>query len=314
MTRDPMYRIFLLTAVLAWCCQTPADTAGQRPRRFRVGIDIVPLNVSVSVGAGRYLTDLTADEFTIFENNRRQRVMFFEKTGAPVSLTLLLDMSSSMRYELRAVQEIAVGCVQALGAADLASVVEFGDSVQVVQEESGDPAVLTAAIRGLRAAGSTPLYSALYVMLKEMQNVAAAEAANGRAARRRGMVVISDGLDTTSAVAVDDVLSLASHTEVAVYTISLGLTRRAASATRLRSDAFLRELSSLTGGRSYFPGGADPLKEACRRVRAELANQYALAYEPLNARDDTGFRRIRVDVSRSGAVARTRLGYQVPGR
>lgn len=76
----------------------------------------------------------------------------------------------------------------------------------------------------------------------------------------------------------------------------------------------LRRFAEQTGGRAFFPADAKELAGIYGEIRAELANQYFLAYESTNPRRDGQFRRIAVRVEREGAVARARPGYYAPTR
>jgi Ca-activated chloride channel family protein len=281
----------------------------QHARRFYLGVDLVPLYVTVTQN-GRYLTDVTADEFAVFENGRRQRVTFFQQSAPPLSLTLLLDMSSSMRHVLSRVQDAAIGFVRALDPGDAASVFQFGETMRIAQGLTDDRVSLVAAIRRANTDGSTALYDALYVALKgstgQRTRVPTDEV------RRRTFVVLSDGYDTASVVGFDEVLALAARSDVAIYTISLGVPAMPAGERASTAEYVLRRLASQTGARAFFPTGAGDLKGVYADIRDELASQYALAYESDDRARNGGFRQIEVHVNRAGAVARTRAGYHAP--
>src|SRR5262249_45364972 len=71
----------------------PPPPGGQQP--FRAGVDLVSLNVTVTDGTARYVTDLTAEDFNVFEDGVKQDVTFFNRTNLPIALALLLDTSAS---------------------------------------------------------------------------------------------------------------------------------------------------------------------------------------------------------------------------
>jgi Ca-activated chloride channel homolog len=111
--------------------QPPPPQAPQVP--FRAGIDLVSLNVTVTDGTTRYITDLAADEFTVFEDGVKQDVTFFNRTNLPIALALLLDTSASMESKLPTAQEAAIGFGKRLRAQDLAEVIDFDSRVIVLQ-------------------------------------------------------------------------------------------------------------------------------------------------------------------------------------
>jgi Ca-activated chloride channel family protein len=125
--------------------------------------------------------------------------------------------------------------------------------------------------------------------------------------------VLSDGEDTSSLVGFDEVLDLASRSDVAIYAI--GLLQETVPGRQGSGAPFvLRKLAEQTGGRAFFPRDLRDLAGVYGAITAELSNQYYLAYESDNPRRDGGYRRIAVRVDRPGIVARARPGYYAPRR
>jgi Ca-activated chloride channel homolog len=288
-----------------------APSGAQRPA-FRGGVDVVALNVTVTDGSRHYLTDLEPQDFLIYEDGRQQQVTFFQKTGLPLALALLLDTSASMDQSLPIAQEVAVGFVRALAPADKASVIDFDTRVEVRQDFSGDRNALEQAIRQTAAGGSTSLYNAVYIALKELGKTVRQELL--AEPRRRALVVLSDGEDTTSLVSFDEVLDLAARSDTTIYAIGL-LGPETSAATRSNAARFvLGRLTQQTGGRAFFPVDAKDLNGIYGEITAELSSQYSLAYESDNLQRDGQFRRIAVRIERPGVVARARPGYYAPRR
>jgi Ca-activated chloride channel homolog len=287
----------------------PPSTAPLQLPVFRTGIDMVSLTVTVSDPAGRYVTDLSADEFHVFEDGRAQNVAFFNKTNVPIALALLLDTSASMTDRLTTAQDAAVGFAHRLRPLDVGELIGFDRDVRVVQPFTGDPAVLERAIRSTTAAGSTSLYNALYISLKELsRNRATTE----QDLRRQAIVVLSDGADTSSLVGYDEVLELARRSETAIYTIGLRSKDEIADKAFKEPDFVLRQLAQETGGRVFFPARIEDLAGVYSQIADELASQYVLGYISKNPTRDGAWRRVTVRVDRQGATARTRQGYFGP--
>src|SRR5439155_11877937 len=91
----------------------PAGQGRQQPS-FRAGVDLVSLNVTVIDGTARYITDLAAQDFNVFEDGVKQEVTFFNRTNLPIALALLLDTSASMEAKLGNAQEAAIGFARKL--------------------------------------------------------------------------------------------------------------------------------------------------------------------------------------------------------
>jgi Ca-activated chloride channel family protein len=279
---------------------------------FRSGVDVIAMNVTVTDTSRRYVSGLTAEDFQIFEDGRPQRVTFFQQASLPLALALLIDTSASMELSLPVAQEAAIGFVRELNSTDVASVIDFDTRVQVRQDFTSDRADLERAIRHTAAGGSTALYNAVYIALKELNKTIHDESL--AQSRRRAMVVLSDGEDTSSLVGFDEVLDLAARSDISIYAIGLA-GREMPGARRPHEAQFvLRRLTEQTGGRAFFPNDARELAAIYGEIKTELSNQYFLAYESNNPRRDGQFRRIAVRVERPGTVARARPGYYAPRR
>ena len=140
----------------------------QRPS-FQVGVDIVSINVTVIDEGGRYITDLDVEEFGVFEDGIQQDLTFFTREQLPIALALLIDTSASMERRLSTAQEAAIGFAHQLRQADLASVIDFDNRVNILQEFTNKPDALERAIRRTSAGGSTSLHNAIYIALTELQ-------------------------------------------------------------------------------------------------------------------------------------------------
>lgn len=278
---------------------------------FRAGVELVSLAVTVTDSDNRYVSDLTANDFSVYEDGVKQDVTFFDHSNAPVALALLLDTSASMEEKLTTAQEAAIGFARRLRAQDRAELVDFDTHVQILQDFTNSPAQLEQAIRKTTAEGSTSLYNAVYMALQEMKKLRAASASE---IRRRAIVLLSDGDDTSSLLAFDDVLDLAKRAETAIYAIGTRSPEEAAVNSKEfnEADFVLRQLTQQTGGRVFFPKRIDELPAVYSQISDELASQYMLGYSSKNARHDGSWRRVVVRVNRPGATARTKQGYFAP--
>jgi Ca-activated chloride channel family protein len=287
---------------------------GAQRTPFRAGIDVIGMNVTATDASRRYVTDLDQQDFQIFEDGRPQQVMFFRKSSLPLALALLIDTSASMQQNLGVAQEAAVGFVRALGPEDIASVIDFDTRVEVRQDFTTDRSALEHAIRKTAAGGSTALYNAVYIALKGLNKTIGDERLEDR--RRRAIVILSDGEDTSSLLGFDEVLDLAVRSDTAIYAIGLLGPEISATLVKQPSDSrfVLRRLSEQTGGRVFFASDAKELSGVYGKIRAELASQYFLAYESNDPRRNGQYRRISVRVNRASVVARARPGYYAPSQ
>jgi Ca-activated chloride channel family protein len=305
-------RLLFLPLVMAASlfAQEPAP-AGPQPPTFRSGTNLVALNVTVLDKAARYVTGLRPDDFAVFEDGVQQNVRFFESTGIPIDLIVLLDTSSSMTDKIDVVHDAASAFLKTLRDGDRGAVVAFNDSVSVLQPLTSDRALLEKAVLSTRAHGATALNNALYIALKQFGQ-AARQTGD---VRRQAIAVLSDGDDTASLVSFDDVMALARRTGVNIYTVGLQsryTVQRTEGNHRYFSEAdySMRTLARETGAQSFFPLQTGELKNVYASIAAELANQYSIGYVPSNPRADGRFRRVVVQIaSRPELRPRTRLGY-----
>jgi Ca-activated chloride channel homolog len=284
---------------------------------FRAGVDLVALTVAVTDREQRFIGDLTADDFAVFEDGVQQPISFFAVADVPLDLTLLVDTSASMTGQMEMVQRAASGLLRTLKPGDRASLVEFRDVVRVQQAMTEDIARIETGLGELRPAGGTALYNALYVALKEFERLALTGNSD---VRRRAIVVLSDGDDTTSLLDFDEVLEMGRRSGVTVYTVALRspLDRLRERGTRphfSQSDHAMRTLARETGGRWFSADEPNELTPVYASIADEIANQYALGYTSVNPKQDGAYRRVLVRVvTRGDAWTRTRSGYFAPAR
>lgn len=276
---------------------------------FRTGVEVVSLNVTVTDPSNAFLTDLTREEFEVFEDGVRQEITFFTRSHTPISLALLLDTSASMDDKIATAQEAAVGFARRLRSEDNAMVVDFDSRVTVLQTFTNDVNALERSIRSTTPDGSTALFNAVYIALNELKKTRATSLDE---VRRQAIVVLSDGEDTSSLLPFEEVLELAKRSETSIYAIGVRSKEPLQPRGFREAEFVLRQLARETGGRAFFPGSAAELPAIYTVIAEELASQYTMGYTSKNARRDGAWRRIVVRALRPNALARTKQGYYAP--
>ena len=275
---------------------------------FRAGVDVVSLAVTVTDRDQKFVTDLAAEDFFLYEDGKQQEVTFFTQEHLPIALALLMDTSASMLDRMETAQEAAIGFARQLRPDDLAEVVDFDSRVDVLQEFTSDIDQLELAIRQTSAGGSTSLYNALYISLRSLRKAPL----RAEDIRREAIIVLSDGEDTSSLMSFEEVLELAKRSETAIYTIGIKSDDDKDRSGFRESDFVLRQLAQETGGRSFFPDSVDDLAEIYQLISDELSSQYALGYVSNNPLRNGRWRRIVVRIDREDVHARTKQGYYGP--
>jgi Ca-activated chloride channel family protein len=307
-----MYRSGHVAAagILAIIVAGVAGLSGQEPPAvptFRSGVDLVAVTATVQRTDGSFVGDLHAGDFHVFENGVPQTLAFFGSQDVAVDLVLLIDNSASMFSLLPAVQHAAQTLVDALGPNDRVTALSFGGAIHQRIAPTTDHEQAKATIRQLTSGGGTPLYDALYVALRTLTPP-------GQEMRRRALVVLTDGDDTTSLTSYDAVLEAARQSSIAVYIVSmqnLPTLDRAKTAKRMQSEYEMRTLAADTGARFLQKSDAENLDDAYRSIARELTHQYTLGYVPAEqARTPARkFRPISILVSGENVVVRARRGY-----
>lgn len=302
-SRNPVFTRLIVAAAVS----SAVAVALEAQERFRGGVDLVSLNVTVTEG-GRYVNGLDQGDFEVFEDGIKQNITFFSKTQQPISLAVLLDTSASMDQRLETAQEAAIGFAKRIRPDDVMEVVDFDSQVRILQDFTNDIPKLEKAIRSTTVNGSTSLYNALYVSLKALKNVKASSADQ---IRRQAIVVLSDGDDTSSLVEYEEVRDLARRSETVIYAI--GLKQGNSARVEFKEAEFvLKQLSTDTGGRAFFPTSVAELPAIYQQISDELANQYTMAFSSKNPLRNGAWRRLMVRVAREGVLTRTRQGYFAP--
>jgi Ca-activated chloride channel family protein len=282
-----------------------------QPPSFRSGVELVSLNVTVADSQLRYATDLDQTEFRVFEDGIQQDVTYFNRSNLPIGLALLMDTSASMETNLQTAQEAASGFAKRLRSQDLAAIIDFDSRVNIIQPFTNETDLLAQAIRRTSAGGSTSLYNAIYIALKELKKIVAKDAED---IRRQAIVVLSDGEDTSSLLPFEEVLDLAKRSETAIYAIGLRDSDGAPGRGFKEAEFVLRQLSQETGGRTFFPSQMSELPAIYTQIAEELSSQYTVGYTSKNTKRDGAWRRIVVRVNRPNLTARTKQGYFAPGK
>jgi VWFA-related protein len=274
---------------------------------IHVPVNLVNVLFTVTDKKNHLVLDLTKDDFKVFEDKKPQHISFFSReTDLPLRIGILIDTSNSIRERLRFEQEAAIDFLNTTvrPGKDLAYVVGFDVTPQLVQDYTDDVNKLADAIRNLQAGGGTGLFDAIYFASKEKMLYFPPP----EPYLRRVMVVVSDGRDNQSEHTRDEALAMAQRGEVTIFAISTNRT-----GIESQGDKVLKYLAEETGGQAFFPFAATDVAEDFRQIARELRSQYSLAYTSTNTAHDGTFRKIAVDATEKGYHVRAKAGYWALG-
>jgi VWFA-related protein len=271
----------------------------------------------VDRGTNKGVAGLTQSDFKLFENGAEQRLLNFESSSAPFDLVLLIDLSGSTRDVVKLIRAAARRFVDAARPSDRIAIITFAGRATVVSPLTLDRNALRQRVDTIETvSGDTKLYDAGEFTMAEV----AKETKNSR---RAAIVLMSDGLDGSipgvqgdgSKLAYNEFLNNVREFDGVLYTLWLNTYYEALNEQDTQPEAFdlgydrMKELADAGGGMFYEVEGLEDLAGAYERVVADLGTVYSLAYRPSNKSRDGKWRSIKVNVSRSNAVARGKHGY-----
>jgi VWFA-related protein len=272
---------------LAWSIAA-AIAAQPLPTPFRSGVEIVELDVSVTRG-GLPVQGLTSRDFVLTDNGVAQAVDSVMLDRVPLSVTLLLDTSTSVLGErLAHLKQAGNGIVDALTADDRASLITFSHNLDVAVGMTADKGALRRALASIKPGGSTALRDALQLALS----------LRTRDRSRPLVLVFTDGDDTTSWIGEDAILDTARRCGVVIHAI------------RSQSNRFLDRLTEMAGGRTWSASSDRQLRELFTSALDEMRARYLLAYAPRGVAQ-AGWHELKVRLKNGRADIIARPGYFV---
>jgi Ca-activated chloride channel family protein len=207
---------FLAIAIAAMA--TPrAQQAPARPDdsfRFKSGVELINVTATVSDASGRFVSGLRQEDFLVFEDNQPQTITHFSAERVPVSLGIVLDTSGSMAGEKMDAARSALDrfLYELLDRDDEIFLYRFSDTPVLVQGWTSDRRQLTRALDRASPTGGTAMYDAV---------AEAVPLAQSGKNRKKALVIISDGNDTSSQTTVSELKQMIRESEVLVYAIGI---------------------------------------------------------------------------------------------
>jgi VWFA-related protein len=293
-------RLFALPVVAVSVAALTAQVAPPKLPAFRTAIELTTVTATVVDKSGVLVAGLPREAFDLFEDGQRQTITQFTNTRVPVSLAVLLDVSDSMYGQRIGDAREAIGrfLADSLEHGDEFTIVAFNHRQRLLTPWTSDAETAAMVMRPLQPFGSTAIYDAIS---------AALPLAVTRNRQRAALLVISDGADTASDLALRDVRSALLRNDAFVYAIAIDAPDRRPINAPINAAA-LREITNQTGGRTSVVYGSGDLSAALDDIAKELGSQYVIGYtSPKGA--DGKYHTIRVRVQGTDDRVRARNGY-----
>jgi VWFA-related protein len=305
----PPFRSMLKKILLVVSLGAVAAVAGaQEPAPvFRSSVALVPISAVVRDARGRAVTTLTSSDFEIRDNGESRPILAFHRDDmTPLTIAVLVDMSGSMRVEskLAAARHVTAAMAANLrDGIDALGVFTFDSALHEMHGFTEHPASIDTGFADAAPFGATSLYDAIAETARRLE---------ARPAARRAIVVLTDGVDTSSALTPADVSARASAVDVPVYVVAtaskidqMNYVGRAASPTA-KSTADAGDLALWTGGDLLWVSETGRAEAVTQQILAELRQQYVIG---VDSATDGAWRRLEVRVRDRRLTVRARSGY-----
>jgi len=289
-----------------------AETASLlAPGAIQVDASLVLIPTNVTNSSGLPVTNLSRDDFRLFEDNVEQRITFFNQDDAPISIGMLFDTSGSMHDKMHKACEAAAAFFKTANPEDEFFLVSFGDRPRLAMSFTPDSQQVYQRIATLRPFGRTSLLDAIDLALKQMKMARH---------RRKALVIVSDGGDNFSRRSPGQIKNALLESDVQLY--AMGIFGEEASHRHTTEERegpqLLDDLALHTGGRHYPVANLEDLPHISMRISRELRSEYVLGYSPADTARDGKYHRVRVSLTVPGETRQFhtayRQGYYAPGQ
>ena len=297
-----------VAAVTVAVVDASAQLEAQDPALFRGRTDLVSVGVTVAAKRHRFVTNLSASNFAVYEDGRPQQIFAFAsgaQPGPPLHIGVLLDVSGSQGLDLKFTQRAVIKFLASVPDAIDVTFIDFASHVRGGRYSQSDFPRLVRRVRELTAGGETSLYDAIGLYLD------GASEQDGR----KVMVLYTDGGDTYSSLSFNTLMTLLKASDVTIYAI--GALDQQPLAAQLTQRVLLEKIAEEAGGTAFFPAGVKDLNRIYEQVLGEIQAQYTIGYVSTNEKADGSWRKVEIKITCPDSKdlrVRARKGYYAPSR
>jgi Ca-activated chloride channel family protein len=270
-----------------------------------INTDLITLTVTVTDAYGRYVSGLERKHFTVFDDKVEQEIAFFSDDDAPVSVGVIFDVSGSMSGDkIRKAREALGRFIQTSHERDEYFLIGFNSRAQLLLDRTRDGNAVLNKLTFIDPKSNTALYDACYLGVEKVSR---------GTHPKRALLLISDGQDNDSRYTFSEVRRLLKESDVVLYSIGILGGGDPGSTLGVEGQSILDELSSVSGGKAFFPNTAPEMDEIFEKIALELRHQYSIGYRPANFTNDGKWHKIKVKVQPPRGLPRlsirSREGY-----
>ncbi|HEX8708714.1 MAG TPA: VWA domain-containing protein [Pyrinomonadaceae bacterium] len=285
---------------------TPGPNAGtEAGEQLIVNTDLITLTVTVTDNYGRYVSGLDKKAFTVFDDKEEQEIEFFSDDDAPVSVGVIFDVSGSMSGDkISKAREALSKFIQTSHDSDEYFLIGFNSRAQLLLDKTRDGDAILNKLTFVQPRSNTALYDACYLGVEKVTR---------GAHQKRALLLISDGQDNDSRYTFNEVRRLLKESDVVLYSVGILGGSDPGNSLGMEGQAILDELSSVSGGKAFFPSTAAEMDELFERIALELRHQYSIGYRPKSFVNNGKWHKIKVKLTPPRGLprlfVRSREGY-----
>jgi Ca-activated chloride channel family protein len=281
---------------------TPRPSKPVEPQAvLRTDASLVVIPAWVTTAAGASVTSLNRENFRVTEDDVEQKIAYFIKDDAPLSIGLLFDTSGSMRNKMEKASESVSAFFKTANTEDEFFLVEFSDRAKLTIPFTPDSGDIYSHIARTKPFGRTSLFDAIGVGLKHMKKARHS---------RKAIVIISDGGDNWSWHTARQIRSALLESDVQLYAMGIFDAELSKSPSENRKGpALLDELAGQTGGRHYPVDDLNDLPSISAKIGTDLRNEYLLGYYATAGRDGK-YHHVKVNLAVPDGMPPLRANYR----
>ena len=266
----------------------PSPTPDEPDAPVRIKTDLVTLTLTVTDLYGRYVSGLNKNAFTINDNNQEQDITFFSDSDAPVSVGILFDVSGSMGGDkIMKARKALSRFIMTSHPSDEYFLIAFNSRAQLLLDRTRDGDAVLQKLTLVEPKSNTALYDAVYLGVERVTR---------GAHQKRALLIISDGQDNASRYNFGEVRRLMKESDVVTYAVGIMSGNDASGPLGMQGQAFLDEITSVSGGKSFYPQTDVEMDEIFERIALELRHQYSIGYTPKDFQANGKWRKVKVKV------------------
>ncbi len=254
----------------------------------RVKTDLVTLTLTVTDPYGRYVSGLGKNAFTINDNGIEQDITFFSDSDAPVSVGIIFDVSGSMSgQKIGKARKALERFITSSHPMDEYFLIAFNNRAQLLMDRTRDGEAVLSKLTLVKPKNNTALYDAVYLGIERVTR---------GSHQKRALMIISDGQDNASRYNFGEVRRLMKESDVVTYAVGIMDGGDMSGSLGMQGQAFLDELTSVTGGKSFYPQTDVEMDEIFERIALELRHQYSIGYTPKDFQPNGKWRKVKTKV------------------